>query len=92
MPALRLSISPIEFEKAIEASLAGLGDFTQATSSCAVDECDEGQLCRIADAAIDRIKKGSELRLGTLVSAVMLNPCVGTHFIARAPDPVSAGN
>ena len=39
---------------------------------------------QIADAAIDQINTGSELRLGTLISAAMLNPCVGRHFIARS--------
>jgi hypothetical protein len=83
VPALRLSVPPAEFEKAIIASLSGLGSFTDATSSCAVETCDDDQLCRIADAAIERINAGSELRLGTLISAAMLNPCGGRHFIAR---------
>jgi hypothetical protein len=83
VPALRFSVPSAEFEKAIVASLSSLGEFTEATSSCAAEACDQEQLCRIADAAIDQINKGSELRLGTLISAAMLNPCVGRHFTAR---------
>jgi len=84
VPALRVSVPSAEFEKSIVASLSSLGEFTEATSSCAAEACDQEQLCRIADAAIGQIKTGSELRLGTLISAAMLNPCVGRHFIARS--------
>jgi hypothetical protein len=84
VPALRFSVPLAVFQKSIVASLSGLGDFTEATSSCAAEACDQDQLCRIADATIDRINKGSELRLGTLLSAAMLNPCVGRHYIARS--------
>ena len=83
-PALRVSLPSAVFEKAIVASLSSLGEFTEATNSCAAEACDQEQLCQIADAAIDQINTGSELRLGTLISAAMLNPCVGRHFIARS--------
>lgn len=84
VPALRVAVPSAEFEKSIVASLSSLGEFTEATSSCAAEACDQEQLCQIADAAIDQINKGSELRLGTLISAAMLNPCLGRHFIARS--------
>jgi hypothetical protein len=89
LPLLRISIVlamifAASAGRASQLHLSSSAVSITATSSCAAEACNQEQLCRIADAAIDQIDKGSELQLGTLISATMLNPCVGRHFVARS--------